>query len=132
MDCYSTTIGKNFLLWLLAVTSNKAKIIPLKMGLPGLRIFYVATCKQLSGLLFIGPSSLQGFFFSSFTHHNGKSFLCCKCNQLYGLLPHHYWQWFLALVICLITSNETKMLSLKMGLQGLGVAFICQARYYFW
>ena len=62
MDCYSTTIGKNFLLWLLAVTSNEAKIIPLKMGLPRSRVFYVAKCKQLSGLLFIDPSSLQGFF----------------------------------------------------------------------
>ena len=42
---------------------------------------------------------------------------------MYGLLPHRYWQGFFALVICSATSNETKMLQLKMCLLILGVAF---------
>ena len=41
MDCYPTTIGKDFLLWLLAVTSNEAKMLPLKIGPPNLGVYYV-------------------------------------------------------------------------------------------
>ena len=33
MDCYPTAIGKDFLLWLLTVIFNEAKVLPLKLGL---------------------------------------------------------------------------------------------------
>ena len=41
MDCYPITIGKDFLPWVIAVTSNEAKMLILKMGLPSLRVYYV-------------------------------------------------------------------------------------------
>ena len=51
-----------------------------------------------------------------------------KCKQVYKLLPHRYWQGFLALVIRSVTSNETKILPLKMSLPSSGAALF-QARY---
>ena len=71
MDCYrATTTGKGFLLWLLAVTSNEAKMLPLKMSLPSLGVY-------ISGLVL--PTT------------NGKGFLyfANKCEQVYSLLSHH-------------------------------------------
>ena len=41
MECYPTTICKDFLLWLFAVTSNEPNMLSLKMGLPGLGVYYV-------------------------------------------------------------------------------------------
>ena len=49
-----------------------------------------------------------------------------QVKQLYGLLQHHYWQGFFALVISSVTSNETNILPLKMGLLSLGIAFARQ------
>ena len=46
MGCYPTTVGKDFLLWLLAVTSTETKMLPLKMGLPSLAVYYMSY-KQL-------------------------------------------------------------------------------------
>ena len=34
MDCYPTTIGKDILLWLHAVTYGEAKMLPIKAGHP--------------------------------------------------------------------------------------------------
>ena len=106
MDCYPTIIGKEFLLSLLAVTSNEAKMLSLKIGLLSLGVYYVAMVLA-----------------------NGKDFLyfAKKCKQVYSLLPHHYWQGFFALDCCSVTSNE---FPLKMGLPSLQVAF-SQARYSF-
>ena len=42
MGCYPTIIGKEFLLSLLAVTSNEAKMLSLKIGLLSLGVYYVA------------------------------------------------------------------------------------------
>ena len=108
MNCYSTTIGKDFLLWLLAVTSSEAKMLPIKVILTSLGVF---RCLVL-------PTT------------NGKGFLyfASKCKQVYSLLIHHYWQNAFALDCCSINSNEVKMLPLKMGLPSLGVAF-SQVRY---
>ena len=129
------TIGKDFfdLVWIFTVvTTNEAKMIPLKIGLSSLGVYYasVSNCKDCYPTT-AGKDFL--IFFSGFTHHNGKIFLyfASKCKQLYGLLPHHCWQGFFALVIFSVTSNEVKMLPLKMGLPSLGVAF-SQARYSLW
>ena len=54
-----------------------------------------------------------------------KDFLyfASKCKQVYSLLPRHYWQGVFALDCCLVTSNEAKILPLKMGLPTLEVVF---------
>ena len=52
MDCYPTTIGKEFLLWLLAVTSNEEKVIPLKMGLPISAVYFVWFYPPPTGRIF--------------------------------------------------------------------------------
>ena len=59
------------------------------------------------------------------TNINGKGFLYfeSKFRQVYRLLPHHYWQGFSALDGFSVTSNEAKMLPLKMGLPSLGLTF---------
>ena len=64
----TTVIGKDFLLWLLAVSSNKVKMHILFMS-----ILY--KCNQLQGLLPHHLARIVLIFFSGFTHHNGKSFL---------------------------------------------------------
>ena len=80
-------------------------MIPLKMGIPNLGVYYVS----LTSYKDCHPTSYwQGFFFSGFTHHNGKDFLFYTCKQLHGLLPYHYWQGFFPLVISSVTSNEAK------------------------
>ena len=96
MDCYPTIIGKEFLLSLLAVTSNEAEMLSLKIGLPSLGVYVLC----------------------SYGFSNGKDFLhfAKKCKQVYSLLPHHI---FFALDCCSFTSNEAKMFPLKMGLPSL-------------
>ena len=108
MDCYSTNIGKEFLLWLVTVTSNDATMLPIKVVLTSLGVF---RCLVL-------PTT------------NGKGFLYfpSKFKQVYSFLIHHYWQKVFALDFSSVNSNEVKMLPLKMGVPSLGVAF-CQARY---
>ena len=71
MYCYPTTIGTSFLLWLFSVTSNEAKMLLLKMGLSSLGVYYVSVSsyKECYHITY-----RHGFFFSSFTHHNGKIF----------------------------------------------------------
>ena len=84
------------------------------MGLQSLGVYYVSvsSCKDCYPTT-IGKDFL--IFFSGFAHRNGKGFLyfASKCKQMYGMLPHHYWEEFFALVICSVTSNETRMLLLK-------------------
>ena len=48
MGCYPKISGKDFLLWLFAVIFNEAKVLPLKMGLPSLGLYYVSvsSCKD--------------------------------------------------------------------------------------
>ena len=64
-------------------------MLPLKMGLPSLGVYYVSvrSCKDCYPTT-IGRDFLV--FFSDFTHHNGKVLhFASKCKELYGLLPHH-------------------------------------------
>ena len=48
MGWYPKISGKDFLLWLFAVIFNEAKVLPLKMGLPSLGLYYVSvsSCKD--------------------------------------------------------------------------------------
>ena len=122
--CYSTTSIVQDVCWFYAViTFIEAKMLTLKMGLPSLGVYYlcVSCCKDCyptnTGKDFL-------IFFSGFTHHNGKVlYFASKCKQLYGLLHHHCFQGFFALVICWVTSNEPNMLRFKMSLQSLRVTF---------
>ena len=109
MDCYPTTIfGKDFLLWLSAVISNEAKMLPLKIGLHKFRSILCLILLTTNG--------------------KGFSYFAKNSNQVYNLLPHHYWQGFFALDCCSVTSNEAKVLPPKMGLPSLRVPFN-QVRY---
>ena len=116
-------MGGDFSLWLFAVTSNGAKLPPLKLDLPSLGVYRVSvsSCKNCY-LTTIGKDFL--IFSSCFTQPNGKGYLyfASNCKQMYRPV--------LALVICSVTSNETKMLpfKIKMDLQNLRVAF-SQAKY---
>ena len=105
--------------YLLSPASIEGKMLPLKMGLPRLWVYYVSVSSYNDCY---PPLIGKDFFFSGLSHHNMKSFLyfTSKCKQLHGLLPHHYWQGFFALVICLVISKEPKILPLKMGLLTLG------------
>ena len=47
MNCYPTTIGKDFLLWLLTIISNETKMLPLKMDLPSLGVALSQTSYSL-------------------------------------------------------------------------------------
>ena len=89
--CCPTTIGKDFCCFFADVTSNEVKMVPLKMGLLNLRVYYVSarSCKDCYPTI-IGRDFLN--FFSGLTHHNEKGFLCfaSKCKQMYGLLHHQY------------------------------------------
>ena len=70
MGCYS--IGKDFLLWLLAVTSSEAKTPQRKMGLLSLGVYYISLSSSKQYFPSIGKDIFT--FFSGFTYHNGKSF----------------------------------------------------------
>ena len=110
---------KKFLLWLFAVTSNEAKTLPQKVGLPNLEVYYV----NVRSYKDCYPNIYWKHFFLSSFNEKSCLYFTSKCKQMYGLLPHRYWQGFFALVICSATSNEAKMLQLKMGLLILEVAF---------
>ena len=103
MNSYSTTNGNEFLFWLLAVSANEAKRLPLKMGLPSLRVYYV--------WFYPAPTRRVFLYFAS------------MCKQVYSLLPHHYWQGSFALDCCSVTNNEAKIPPLEKGLPSVGVAF---------
>ena len=72
----------------------------------------------------------QGFLIHLFGFFTGRVFFNfeIKCELMYGLLPHRYWQRCFALVVRSFTSSEAKILPLKMGLPSLGAAF-SQARF---
>ena len=131
MDCYPNTVGKNVLLWLLAVTSNETKMLSLKIGLPSLGVYYVNVSSYKDHF----PATAGKDFFYIFLwlcspQREGNFEFCnaSKYIQVYNLLPHHYWQGFFALVCCAVTSNEAKMLPQKMGLPCLGVVAFSQVR----
>ena len=108
MDCYPTTIGKDFLLWLFAITSN-GKNAPTINGSPK---FKIILCSQLATVL---PTT------------SGTGFLCfaSKCKQVDSLLPTTIGKIFCSGLLLGYNQleNEAKMLPLKMGLPSLGVAF---------
>ena len=90
------------------------------MGLPSFGVYYGVSIYKDYYSTTIGKG-----FFSGFTHQNGQffSYFTSKCKQIYGMLFHHYWQGFFALIFCSVTSNQAKMLPLKMGHLSLEVAF---------
>ena len=116
MDCYLTTVGKNVLLWLLAVICNEIKMLPLKMGLPSLGVYYIS----VSSYKECYPTNVDKDFFDIFlwfySPEREGHFLFCNASK--GL----------ALVCCAVTSNEAKIFPQKMSLPSLGVAF-SQVRY---
>ena len=104
MDCYPTTIGQGFLLWLRTITSNEAKMLPLKISVLSLEACYV----------WVYPPSSNG---------NGFINFASKFNQVYCLVPHDYWQSWIALDSYLVTSNEAKMFPHKMTVLILEIVF---------
>ena len=77
-------MGGDFSLWLFAVTSNGAKLPPLKLDLPSLGVYRVSvsSCKNCY-LTTIGKDFL--IFSSCFTQPNGKGYLyfASNCKQMY-------------------------------------------------
>ena len=97
------------MLWLFAVTFSEPKMLPLKMGLLSLGVYYISVNSWKDSYPTTTGKDFSTFF-SGFTQHsrNGLLYVSCKCTQMYRLLPHHYWQSLFALVICSVTCNETK------------------------
>ena len=95
-------------------------------------LYFLGKCKQLQGVL---PHHYQQvfshFFFWFYPPKQEWFFVFYKCKQIYGLLLHHYWQGFFALVFCFATSDEVKMILLKIGPPGLVVAFSQASKYSF-
>ena len=111
MDCYPTTINKDFLLRLLAGTSNEVKMLPLKIN--GSPKFKSTLCLVLLT-----------------TNKKGFLHFASKCKEVYSLLSQRFCpvRSFFALDCCSVIFSEKKMLSLEIGLPSLVVAF-SQARY---
>ena len=79
MGC-TTILARTFSWFCAVVTSDKTGMLPLKIGLPNLGVYY-GVYKQLSGLLpdHYRQEFLDSFiFFSGFTHEYGSVFEFCK------------------------------------------------------
>ena len=82
-------------------TLSEAKILPLKMVLLSLRVYYVS----VSSYKDCYPTTVCKNFlvnFSGFTYYDRK--------QVYSLLPHHYSKGVFTQVYCSVTSSRSKML----------------------
>ena len=104
----NAVFSKIFLPWNLIIrtkgvvtTSNESKMLSVKMG----------------------PLSLGVYLILPTTNRKGVLYFASKCKQVYSLPSHHYWQRFLALDCSSVTSSEPKIISLKMSLLSVGVAF---------
>ena len=119
MSCYPTTIDKDLLFWLFAVTSKKVKMFPLKRDFLSLGVYYISISSYKGCYSTNIGNDILMYFSGWFYPPQRERFLyfSTKCRQTYGLLPHHYWRGCFALVISSVTSNEAKMLPLIMDPQ---------------